>query len=182
MEQTSLLNASEYQQSHNAKVARDAAEARMQQARVDREMQRQAKERARLDKGYEIERERFEREWDARGAALEAESARRIRVLEEVHRFALEAHEANAAVKRGAAHYRMSKSLLEYSLTEKQLALDERFDEAIIVKKRTDRMRARYGAEPLASRLQCHRLTACAHAGPRSLGFDTAAAFPGAQG
>ncbi|KAG8464030.1 hypothetical protein KFE25_000198 [Diacronema lutheri] len=142
-EQTRLLHDGDYRASHQIKLDRDAAEARMQQSRVEHERQRQAKERVRLDKAWAVERERFEQEWARRASALEADNAQRIRVLEEVHMYALEEHEAAATVRRAAMHYRMSKGLLEYSLTEKQLALGERYDEAIIVKKRSDALRRR---------------------------------------
>lgn len=142
-QQTSLLDAGEYHASRQNKLERDSAEARMQQARVQREMERQAKERARLDKGWAAERERFEAEWAERSALLEAKNAERVRVLVEVHLYALEEYEAGAASRRRGLHYRMSKGLLEYALTQKQLALGERYDEAIIVKKRTDQMRRR---------------------------------------
>jgi len=141
--QMRLLHSGEYKASHAAKTEREAAEASMQQARVDRELSRQAKERSRLEKGWLRESERFDAEWAARTAQLEAENAERIRVLEEVQHYAREELETSIEKRHAASHYRMSKGLLEYSLTEKQLALGERFDEAIAVKKRTDVLRRR---------------------------------------
>jgi len=145
LEQSQQLEQGEYYGSHQTKMDREAAETRMQSDRVDREKQRQAKERIRLDKGWVAERDRFEREWDARRATLGRKSRERLRVLAEVQLFARDAHEASQSKRGKGMHYRMSKGLLEYSLTERSLALGERYDEAITVKKRADVMRTRWG-------------------------------------
>ncbi|KAJ1624918.1 hypothetical protein T492DRAFT_844392 [Pavlovales sp. CCMP2436] len=100
LEQSQQLEQGEYYGSHQTKMDREAAETRMQSDRVDREKQRQAKERIRLDKGWVAERDRFEREWDARRATLGRKSRERLRVLAEVQLFARDAHEASQS-KRG---------------------------------------------------------------------------------
>ncbi|KAJ1617233.1 hypothetical protein T492DRAFT_1101425 [Pavlovales sp. CCMP2436] len=143
LEQSQQLEQGEYYGSHQTKTDREAAETRMQSDRFDREKQRQAKERIRLDKGWVAERDRFEREWDVRRATLGRKSRERLRVLAEVQLFARDAHEALQSKRGKGMHYRMSKGLLEYSLTERSLALGERYDEASTVKKRADVMRTR---------------------------------------
>lgn len=146
-EQLHRLNKGDYFGSHAAKVDRINLEAAMQEARMARELGRQGRERESLAKAWDAEKARFMETWDERFASCVQVNHERLRVLAESQGHARDELDRKLQKLERSAHYRMSKGLLEYSMTEKRLALDERFDEAVAVKKRTDVLRSREMAQ-----------------------------------
>lgn len=109
--------------------------------RVKQEHKRQADEKVNLAKAYKIEKARFDEEWAARIAAVEAECVEKERVLLEVHEVARADCEAQIEKDVSRMRYKASSILLQLQDTEKKLVRNHEYKQAAEVSSRAHRQR-----------------------------------------
>jgi len=125
----------------------DVVKQRESEYRRKEEEGRQREEKSRLSQAFKIEKARFDKEWQRRIAAQDAECREAERVLAEVHEVALAANEKKIAEDMSRMRFKASSTLLGMQDTEKKLARANEYKEAAEVATRCYKQR---GAEEVA--------------------------------